>query len=162
MARALIILQDNNDRAKACRWAQGVPFGSRIEFKETKRTVPQNDLMWALLTDVAQQLEHGGRKYNATQWKSIMLHGFGREIEFLPSLDLKSFIPIELSSSDLGKEEMTDFIEFILKEGTERGVTFTDPGSLPGPAAGRPLSAANTLAGVSSASAGVSLERTQV
>jgi len=157
MTRALIILNDNDDRAKACRWAQGVPFGSRIEFKETKRTVPQNDLMWALLTDVSQQLVHGGRKYKPEQWKSIFLHGFGREIEFLPSLDLKSFLPIELSSSDLGKDEMTDFIEYILKEGTERGVVFTDPeSSSRANRSGRPLSAANVSAGASPVSASAS------
>lgn len=127
MSRALIVLQNEGDRDKACRWAQGVPLGSRVEFKETKRSLPQNDLMWALLTEVAQQLEHGGRKYDADQWKSIFLHGFGREVTFLPSLDLKTFLPIELSSSDLGKEEMTNFIEFILKEGAERGVIFKDP-----------------------------------
>ena len=126
MSRALIVIQGDHDRDKACRWARGVPMGSRIEFKETKRTLPQNDLMWALLTEVSQQLDHGGRKYDPTEWKSIFLHAFGREITFLPSLDLKTFLPIELSSSDLGKDEMTNFIEFIIKEGTERGVVFND------------------------------------
>ena len=87
MTRALLVLNTDSDRDTACRWARGVPLGSRIEFKETKRTLPQNDLMWALLTEVAQQLQHGGRRYDAEQWKSIFLHAFGREITFLPSLD---------------------------------------------------------------------------
>ena len=126
MGRALIVLQNDQDRETACRWARGVPLGSRIEFKETKRTLPQNDLMWALLTEVSLQLKHGEKKYDPEQWKSIFLHAFGREITFLPSLDLKTFLPIELSSSDLGKDEMTNFIEFIIKEGTERGVVFND------------------------------------
>lgn len=129
MGRALIVLQTDQDRETACRWARGVPLGSRIEFKETKRSLPQNDLMWALLTEVSQQLKHGDKKYDPDQWKSIFLHAFGREITFLPSLDLKTFLPIELSSSDLGKDEMTNFIEFILKEGTERGVTFREHSS---------------------------------
>ena len=126
MTRALLVLNTDSDRDTACRWARGIPLGSRIEFKETKRTLPQNDLMWALLTEVSQQLQHGGRRYDAEQWKSIFLHAFGREITFLPSLDMKTFLPIELSSSDLGKDEMTNFIEFIIKEGTERGVVFRD------------------------------------
>jgi hypothetical protein len=131
MGRALLVLQSDHDRETACRWARGVPLGSRIEFKETKRSLPQNDLMWALLTEVAQQMEHGGRKYSADEWKAIFLHAFGREISFLPSLDMKTFLPIELSSSDLSKDEMTNFIEFILKEGTERGVIFHDPNTPP-------------------------------
>jgi hypothetical protein len=83
-------------------------------------------MLWALLTEVAQQLDHSGKKYEPTQWKAIFLHAFGREVSFLPSLDQKTFLPIELSSSDLSKDEMTDFIEFIMKEAGERGVVFKD------------------------------------
>lgn len=146
MGRALLVLNNDHDRETACRWARGVPLGSRIEFKETKRSLPQNDLMWALLTEVAQQMDHGGRKYDATEWKSIFLHAFGREISFLPSLDLKTFLPIELSSSDLGKDEMTNFIEFILKEGTERGVIFREQPNTPSEAV-TPLEDASVVDG---------------
>lgn len=124
MGRALLVLDTPSDRAKASLWVSKAPVGTRVEFKASKRTLPQNDLLWALLTEVAQQLEHAGRKYEPAQWKAIFLHAFGREVSFLPSLDQKTFLPIELSSSDLSKDEMTDFIEFILKEGGERGVVF--------------------------------------
>ncbi len=124
MGRALLVLETPADKQLAVTWIGKAPVGTRVEFKASKRSLPQNDLMWALLTEIAQQLEHGGRKYDPTQWKSIFLSAFGREITFLPSLDLKTFLPIELSSSDLSKDEMTDFIEFILKEGAERGVVF--------------------------------------
>lgn len=144
MGRALLVLEGPQERQTAISWINKAPVGTRVEFKASKRSLPQNDLMWALLTEVAQQLEHGGRKYDPTQWKSIFLSAFGREITFLPSLDLKTFLPIELSSSDLGKDEMTDFIEFILKEGAERGVVFhtnsnSDPGASPPPADDAPL-----------------------
>jgi hypothetical protein len=127
MGRALLVLETPAEREKAISWINKAPVGTRVEFKASKRSLPQNDLMWALLTDIAQQLEHGGRKYDATEWKCIFLHAFGREITFLPSLDNRTFLPIEMSSSDLSKDEMTDFIEFIMKEGTERGVTFHIP-----------------------------------
>lgn len=124
MDRALFVLHGPEDKAAAIRTIQGAAVGSRVEVKAVKRTLPQNDLMWALLTEVSQQLDHGGRRYTPEEWKPIFLHGFGREITFLPTLDMKGFIPIELSSSDLSKDEMTQFIEFILKEGAERGVVF--------------------------------------
>ncbi len=126
MGRALLVLETPAERQKAMHWIEKAPAGTRVEFKASKRTLPQNDLLWALLTEVAQQLEHGGRRYDPSQWKAIFLHAFGREVSFLPSLDGKTFLPIELSSSDLSKDEMTDFIEFILKEGAERGVTFRE------------------------------------
>lgn len=131
MGRALLVLETPAERIKAKNWIEKAPVGTRVEFKASKRTLPQNDLLWALLTEVAQQLDHGGRRYEPSQWKAIFLHAFGREVSFLPSLDGKTFLPIELSSSDLSKDEMTDFIEFILKEGAERGVVFRDHKSDP-------------------------------
>lgn len=124
MGRALLVLDSQNVKDLAITWIHKAPVGTRVEFKASKRSLPQNDLMWALLTEVAQQYEHNGRKYDPASWKAIFLHAFGREVSFLPSLDMKTFLPIELSSSDLSKDEMTNFIEFILKEGTERGVVF--------------------------------------
>ncbi|MBB4063639.1 recombination protein NinB [Gellertiella hungarica] len=124
MDRALFVLNSHEDKAAAIRIIQGASKGCRVEIKATKRSLPQNDLMWALLTEVSRQLDHAGRKYEPAEWKAIFLHAFGREITFLPSLDKKTFLPIELSSSDLSKDEMTEFLEFIIKEGTERGVVF--------------------------------------
>lgn len=126
MGRALLVLDTPEVRAKAVHWIGKAPEGTRVEFKASKRTLPQNDMLWALLTEVSQQLDHGGTKYDPAQWKAIFLHAFGREVSFLPSLDRKTFLPLELSSSDLSKDEMTDFIEFIMKEASERGVVFKD------------------------------------
>lgn len=127
MGRALLVLETPADRGKAVHWITKAPVGTRVEFKASKRTLPQNDLMWALLTDFAQQFAHNGKKYEPSEWKCIFLHAFGREISFLPSLDGRTFLPIEMSSSDLSKQEMTDFIEFILKEAAERGVILHIP-----------------------------------
>jgi len=126
MGRALLVLDGPMTKRKAVDWIGRAPIGTRVEFKASKRTLPQNDMLWALLTEVSQQLDHGGRKYDPAEWKAIFLHAFGREVAFLPSLDRKTFLPIELSSSDLSKDEMTDFIEFIMKEAGERGVIFKD------------------------------------
>jgi hypothetical protein len=138
MGRALLVLETPAERQKAKHWIDKAPVGTRVEFKASKRTLPQNDLLWALLTEIAQQLEHSGKKYEPSQWKAIFLHAFGREVIFLPSLDGKTFLPIEMSSSDLSKDEMTDFIEFILKEGAERGVVFREHKEQSNPDDGQP------------------------
>lgn len=127
MSRAFLILTGDFMREKAINWIRGAPAGTRLEFKEAKRTLPQNDKMWAALTDVAAQATHCGRRYTPDRWKSIFMHALGREIEFIPSLDGKTFIPIGLSSSDLGKSEMADLIELIHAYGAEHGVKFGGP-----------------------------------
>jgi hypothetical protein len=126
MTRALLVLRRDADRSKAVNWIASAPAGTRIEFKAPRRTLPQNDRMWAMLSDIAQQKEHMGRRYTAAQWKVLMLHACGREIQFLPALDGSTFIPWGQSSSDLSKEEMSELIEFMGAWGAENGVTFND------------------------------------
>jgi hypothetical protein len=127
MSRALIKVSSNIDRERAARWAMQAPAGTRIEFKETKRSLPQNDRLWAMLTDIATQKEHCGRKYTPDQWKILFMHACGREVQFIPALDNSTFIPFGQSSSDLSKGEMTDLIEFLFAWGAENGVVFHDP-----------------------------------
>lgn len=126
MTRALITINSKSDCERAARWAMHARAGMRIEFKEAKRTLPQNDRMWAMLTDIAAQREHAGRKYTPDQWKILFMHACGREVQFIPSLDNSTFIPWGQSSSDLSKAEMTDLIEFMLAWGAENGVVFPD------------------------------------
>lgn len=127
MGRALIILNTEADRAKVSDWTRKAPWGTRIEFKASKRTLDQNSRMWAMLTDVAQQAKHIERRYTPDQWKILFMHACGREVQFLPSLDGTTFIPWGQSSSDLSKQEMSDLMEFMTAWGVEHGVVFHDP-----------------------------------
>ncbi len=128
MGRALLILNGAADRAKATNWVAKAPAGTRVEFKASQRSLPQNDRMWAMLTDIQTHMERTrGIKQSVNDWKCVFLSAWGKEVRFLPSLDGTSVVPVPLSSSDLTKEEMTDFIDFIFKEGAERGVVFHDP-----------------------------------
>ena len=126
MSRALITVNGKSDRERASAWALKAPAGTRVEFKKPKRTIPQNDRMWAMLTDIASQKEHAGRKYSPDQWKVLFMHACGREVQFIPALDNSTFIPWGQSSSDLSKEEMTELIDFMFAWGAENSVTFHD------------------------------------
>lgn len=126
MTRATLILHGQRDRLKAADWAMRLPSGTRIDFKAPKRTLEQNAKMWAMLTDVASQVEHGGRRYSPDAWKVLFLYACGREVQFLPALDGATFVPWGQSSSDLSKEEMSMLIEFIAAWGAEHGVRFSD------------------------------------
>lgn len=127
MSRATIIIQTEYDRQKASRWAAGVPLGTRIEFKETKRTVPQSDRMWAMLTDIAGQVQYHGLRLAPDDWKLIFLDALKREVRMVPNLDGNGFVSLGRSSSDLSKSEMTDLIELIFEFGARQGVSFNEP-----------------------------------
>ena len=126
MSRATLILAGQRERAQATAWIAKAPVNTRVEFKQPKRSTDQNSLMWSLLTQVATQKEHCGRRYTPDQWKILMLHAFGREVQFVPSLDGSTFIPWGQSSSDLSKQEMTELIEFIISWGAQNGVRYRE------------------------------------
>lgn len=126
MTRRTVVLNTPAARETVARWALKVSDGTRVEFKAAKRTLPQNDRMWAMLTDISRQKEHCGRRYTPDQWKALFLHALGREVQFLPALDGSTFIPWGQSSSDLSKEEMSALIDLILAWGAQNGVVFQD------------------------------------
>lgn len=96
------------------------------EDKEQRRSPEQNRKMWAMLQEISQQKEHCGRRYSADQWKVIFMHAWGRQTEFLPSLDCDTFVPYGQSSSALSKKEMIELIELIQSWGAQNGVVFAD------------------------------------
>lgn len=124
MSRYLVTIKSKADKERAARILAAAPAGTRVEFKAAKRTLPQNSLMWGLLSDVAMQKQHCGRRYTPDQWKALFMHACGQEVQFMPSLDCQSFVPWGQRSSDLSKQEMTDLIEFVLSWGAQNGVTF--------------------------------------
>jgi hypothetical protein len=126
MSRALVTLRGKDDRARVINWTLKAPAGTRVEFKATRRTIPQNDKMWAALTDVATQVAWHGQKLHAEDWKFIFLDALKRELRIVPNLDGTGFVNLGRSSSDLSKQEMSDLIELIHEFGAKHGVIFHD------------------------------------
>lgn len=128
MSRALIILAFPSDREKAIRWIRSAPVNTRVEFKRAKRTLPQNDRMWAMLTDIAEQKHHCNLKLSPEDWKFLFLGALKRELRMVPNLDGDGFVQLSgRSSSDLTKEEMSDLIELMLAWGAREGVVWSEP-----------------------------------
>lgn len=127
MTRAVITLATEADRARAVRWLHQAPARTRLEFKAPKRSIPQNDRFWAMLTDVATQLPWHGIKLSADDWKLIFLDALKRELRMVPNIDGSGFVNLGRSSSDLSKTEMTDLIELITAFGANHGVVFREP-----------------------------------
>lgn len=126
MSRALVTIRRDADRTLIQSWAAKAPFGTRVEFKLTKRSLPQNSLMWAMLTDVARQLPWHGKKLTPDDWKIIFLDALTREHKMIPNIDGTGFVDLHQSSSDLTKEEMSNLIDLIGEFGARHDVKFND------------------------------------
>lgn len=126
MSRATLIIRSNAERQRAAAWCSKAPYGTRIEFKEAKRSLEQNAKMWAMLTEVATQFPWHGLRLSPDDWKLIFLDALKREVRMVPNLDGNGFVSLGRSSSDLSKNEMGDLIELIHEFGARHGVEFKD------------------------------------
>lgn len=126
MSRAVVVIDGARNRARAAEWVSRAPFGTRIEFKRAKRSIPQNARMWAMLTDVASQVEWHGQRLTPDDFKLIFLDALKREVRIVPAIDGRGFVNLGRSSSDLSKSEMGDLMELIAAFGAERGVRFKE------------------------------------
>jgi hypothetical protein len=126
MSRVVRVLYSNSDREQIAKWAMSAPPGTRVEMKAPRRSVPQNDRMWAMLTDLARQLPYHGIKLTADDWKLIFLDALKREVRMVPNIEGTGFVSLGRSSSDLSKDEMGDLLTLIEAFGVGHGVVFHD------------------------------------
>jgi hypothetical protein len=126
MSRAQITLCSRSEREKAALWISQAPTGTRVMFKESKRSTDQNSKLWASLTDVATQVPWHGQRLTPDDWKLIFLDGLNREMRNVPSLDGSGMVNLGRSSSNLSKSEFSDLLELIQMFGAEHGVVFHD------------------------------------
>lgn len=104
----------------------GVGQDIEIEIREPRRTLAENALLHALITEMAAQLEWAGKKRDVETWKRLLVAAWmraeGKTIEILPALDGHGMELIPVRTSGLGKRACADLIEFIYAWGAEQGI----------------------------------------
>ena len=121
-----LILSNASQRSTAVLWSRNAPHNTVVTFKKPGRSIPQNDKMWAMLTDISRKTEHNGQRYSPDQWKQLFMHACGHEVHFMAGLNGEPF-PAGFRSSKLNKEQMADLITFMQQWGDERGVKWSEP-----------------------------------
>ena len=126
MSHATIILNTQQARQTAMGWISHAKHGTRVEFKTSKRSIPQNARLHAMLGEIAVAVQWHGLKLSVDDWKLIFMDGLKRELRLVPNLDGTGFVNLGRSTSKLTKEECTDLIELVFAFGAKHGVTFQD------------------------------------
>jgi hypothetical protein len=112
-------------RTAAHKLVDAAPQGAIMNIRPATRTGEQNNLMWALLSDVSRAKPEG-RELTPEVWKALFLHSLGHQQRFEMALDGNGVIPIGFRSSRLTKEQFSDLIEVIREYGARHGVRFMD------------------------------------
>jgi hypothetical protein len=113
MSRAQITLSGKFDRERAIKWITQAPAGTRVTFRDAKRTEDQNSKLWAMLTEVAVQMPWHGQKLTAEDWKLIFVAALKQEMRIVPNIDGNGFVNLGRSTSRLSKAEFSDLIEIV-------------------------------------------------
>lgn len=119
-------------RAYAKRLVDAAPDYAVVTINAGDRTLEQNALMWALLTDISR-VKPEGRWWPPETWKAAFMHSLGHQIVFADGLNGSGPFPIGYRSSKLNRAQMSDLIEAIYEYGARHGVAF-DQDHTPRPA----------------------------
>lgn len=123
---ATVIIRTEADRHLIATWAKNVDVGTYVEFAEgPKRSDEQNRKLWAMLGDVARQVNWYGQHLHPEDWKDIFTASL-RRLRVVPGIDAGTFVPLGMRTSKMRKSEMADLLTLIEAFGAERGVTFHD------------------------------------
>ncbi len=129
---ALTIPLYNRQQARQALTAQVFPYldaalqGSRrwvLSIKPETRSLQQNARLWAMLTDISEQVEWYGRKLSPENWKHVFTAALKKQ-DVVPGLD-GGFVVLGLSTSKMTVGEMADLQTLMEAFGAEKGVKFS-------------------------------------
>ena len=116
-----IIRKGPAGRSFAYRLVDSAPEGSVVKIDPPRRTIPQNDRLWAILTEISAAKPEG-RELTPDVWKAIFMHSLDHEQRFEMALDGKGFVPLGFRSSKLSKAQMSDLMAFIEEYAARHGI----------------------------------------
>lgn len=120
-----VILRGNYQRKLAKGLIDRAPENAVVRISEAKRSLEQNDKMWAMLSDISRAKPEG-RTHTPEMWKALFMNACGHEVQFLNGLEGGNPFPVGFSSSRLRVSEMRDLIEFINAYGARHGVKWSE------------------------------------
>lgn len=121
--RQFFALVHDTARQMAVRAVTRAPAGYVVEVKPKTRTLDQNAKLWALLTDLSEQVNWHGQKLTPDEWKIVMTASIRRQ-RVLPGID-GGFVAIGESTSKMTVKEFSDLVELIHAFGAQYEVRFS-------------------------------------
>ena len=83
--------------------------------------------MWAMLTDISEQVDWHGEKLTPLEFKDLLTAGL-KQSRVINGID-GGFVVLGQHTSSMTKSEMAELIELIEAFGAQQGVMFSDIGN---------------------------------
>lgn len=136
--RRTFVLAHDLARVNAAKFCMDAPEGWMIVGSEpTKRRI-QEEKYHAMIGDIARQVEHIGRKWDADDMKRLLIDEFADEMRaagtplhhdarVVPSFDGRRIVQLGVQSREFYVKEAAAFIEFLYAFGAARDVRWSEP-----------------------------------
>lgn len=132
------ILAHAQARANAARFCMEAPAGWMVVISEPTKKRAQEERYHAMIADIARQVEHIGRKWDADDMKRLLIDEFADEMRaagsplhhdgrVIPSFDGRRIVQLGVQSRDFYVKEAAAFIEFLYAFGAARDVAWSEP-----------------------------------
>lgn len=95
-----------------------------VTIQEKTRSLEQNALLWALLTDISSQVTWYGRKLSPEDWKCVFTAAWSKA-GVVPNLEKNGFVVLGQSTSRMSKTEFSELIEIINAFAVEQDVKWS-------------------------------------
>ncbi|WP_223879200.1 recombination protein NinB [Chitinimonas arctica] len=103
----------------------GVVARLRVEAGDA-RSSEQNEKMWAMLADIARQVEWYGQWLTAEEWKHVFSSALEKQ-RVVPALEGGGFVVLGVSTRRQSKRWFSDMFELMYAFGAERNVRWSAP-----------------------------------
>jgi hypothetical protein len=124
-------IDDMSQAAAAMPWIQqniinGLKSGPVVvSLGREVRSNDANNKFWALMTDIANQVQWFGKMRTKEEWKVIVTGSFF-QCEFIPNIENTGFV-IVAPSSIQDPATFSQIIEYVYAFGAEKDVKWSDP-----------------------------------
>jgi hypothetical protein len=137
-ARRTFFLAHDQARDNAARCVMDAPPGFMVVISEPAKKRIQEEKYHAMIADIARQVEHIGRKWDADDMKRLLIDEFADEMRaagtplhhdgrVIPSFDGRRIVQLGVQSRDFYVKEAAAFIEFLYAFGAVRDVRWSEP-----------------------------------
>jgi len=97
-----------------------------VELRHEKRSLAENAMLHALLTEISRKVEWAGKKRDPETWKRLLTAAWcrarGEHVEMLPALDGHGVDIVFRRTSQLTRSECAELIEYVLAWAAEHGI----------------------------------------
>jgi hypothetical protein len=102
-----------------------------LEVKRETRSLQENAMLHALLTEISRKMEWAGNKHDVDTWKRLLVSAWGRargdSVTMLPALDGQGIDIVYSKTSKLTVAECAELIEFVLAWAAQNGIELHVP-----------------------------------